>query len=220
MTEEYNAGENMNKNYLMFDMDGTLLDSMHAWVLSGPEYAEQVLGEKNSRISDEFARLSVKKALYSLAEVAGSDNVSLDGFCKVLLNHYLTDCSVKPGVVEFLEMQKAKGAHMCVITATPKIAAIPALEHLGLIDYFDFIITYDDFPSGKDKPDIFFEACKRFGCEISDAAMFEDALYSIKTSTSIGIYTVGVPEKIYKSDEDTLINTADLFLHNGFTDLL
>lgn len=210
----------MDKKFLMFDMDGTLLDSMHAWVMCGPEYAEQVLGEKNSAVTDEFAKLSIRDALYKLAEIAGPDKVSLDGLCMVLLQHYLTDCAIKPGVVEFLKQQKEKGAHMCVLTATPKIAAIPALEHFGLMEYFDFVITFDDFPTGKGKPDIFLHACQRFGCKVEDAAMFEDALYSIKTSTSIGLYTVGVPERIYENNREEIIKTADVFLDNGFNDLL
>lgn len=207
----------------MFDMDGTLLDSMGptgAWCVSGPEYAYKVLGYEVPELSATFARLSIKKALYQLADLAKGKEVSLEGFSEVLLGHYLTDVKIKNGVVEYLNQQKEKGAKMCVITATPKSAAIPALKHLGLYDYFDFIITYDDCPEGKSTPKAFEMACERFGCKMSEAAMFEDALYSIKTSTSIGLYTVGVYEEFYKDNQEEIKGLADLYLANGFEDLI
>ena len=211
----------MNKKYLMFDMDGTLLDSMIcAWCASGPEYAYKVLGYDVPELSNAFARLSIKKALYQLADLAEGKEVSLEGFSQVLLEHYLTDVKVKKGVLEFLKLQKDKGSKMCVITATPKSAAIPALKHLGLYDFFDFVITYEDCPEGKSTPKVFNMACDKFGCDISEAAMFEDALYSIKTSTSIGLYTVGVYEDFYKDNQDEIKKLVDLYLANGFEDLL
>jgi len=210
----------LEKDYFMFDMDGTLLDSMGAWCSTGPEYAEQVLGEKNNEITDDFAHLSIRDGLIKLAQIAGADKVSLEGFLEILLNHYLTDVSIKSGVVDFLKNQKAAGKHMCIITATPKSAAIPCLKHHGIYNYFDFIMTTEEYPKGKGSPEVFYDACKQFGCNISDAVMFEDALYSIKTSTSIGLYTVAVSEKVYEHHKDEIIITADKYYENGFEDIL
>ncbi len=209
-----------DKKYLMFDMDGTLLDSMQAWSMAGPEYAKELLGEDVIKADESFARLSVKEGLKKLAEAVGPEKVSFEGFAKIILRHYLTDVSIKEGVVEFLDKQKQEGKHMCIITATPRSATVPGLEHLGLLDYFDFILTNEDSPNGKGTPDIFYKACEMFGCNISEAAMFEDALYSIKTSTSIGLYTVAVGEKIYAHHKEEILKIADEYYENGFSDIL
>ena len=210
----------LEKDYYMIDMDGTLLDSMEAWCSTGPEYAKQILGECNGEITDDFAHLSIRDGLVKLSEIAGVDKVSFNGFLDILLHHYLTDVTIKDGVVEFLKVQKASGKHMCIITATPEYAAIPCLKHHGLYDFFDFILTTDKYPHGKGSPEVFYDACNQFNCDISDAVMFEDALYSIKTSTSIGLYTVAVSEKVYNSHKDEIIKTADNYYENGFADIL
>ena len=210
----------LDKNYFIFDMDGTLLDSMDAWCKTGPEYAEQILGEKNDKITDEFAHLSIRDGLIKLAKISGADKVSFEGFLNVLLNHYLTDVTVKDGVVDFLKSQQALGKHMCILTATPVCASIPCLKHHGLYDYFDFIFTTENYPNGKGSPDVFYDVCKKIGCDISDAVMFEDALYSIKTSTSIGLYTVAVGEKVYAHHKNEIIKIADRYYENGFADIM
>ena len=63
-----------------------------------------------------------------------------------------------------------------------------------MLDYFDFVVTTEDYPAGKSKPDMFFGICQRFGSKPEETALFEDALYSIKTGCRLGFYCVAIED--------------------------
>ncbi len=208
-----------DKNHLMFDMDGTLLDSMVCWSYSGKAYAEKLNIDIPDDVAESFARMSLQRARDTMQKYTDKP-LSIDMFSDVLLELYMNHAKVKNGVIQYLEEARLLGKKMCVITATPRRAAIPCLNHFGLLKYFDFILTADECFSGKDEPLVFNQALKLFDCEKNDAVMFEDALYSIKTSTQMRILTVAVAEGYYSFCKDDIKKYADVYLENGFLDLL
>jgi len=123
-----------------------------------------------------------------------------------LLGHekYKNDVQLKPFVREYLHKLRDTGVKMCIATASVKSNINVALERLGVLDFFEFIITADELKTGKDNPEIFLKCAEKFGLPKEEIAVFEDALHAIKTAKSAGFYVVGVYDE-YSADETELI---------------
>lgn len=202
----------MDKKYVAFDLDGTLLDSMKYWRTAIAQTLEnRGLGDQMKDLIALSPTLSVKYCLRLLREKY--PNIALDytDILSVLERNYKEDVQPKPGVLQLFDRLKAKNTRMCIISTTPTRLVKIALDRHNLLDYFDFILTSDDYPKDKSDPEIFREAARRFGCATEDMAFYEDALYSIKTAKSLGIYVVGVEDRYQFDRRPEIIALSDEF---------
>ena len=81
---------------------------------------------------------------------------------------------------------------LCVATATAEPLARACLTRLGVADYFQLILSCDAVAAGKDRPDVFLEAARRLGTAPAATAVFDDALFAVRTAKEAGFYTVGI----------------------------
>ncbi|MBO5745968.1 MAG: HAD family phosphatase [Clostridia bacterium] len=214
----------MQFKYAVFDMDGTLLDTMDYWRDIVTCYAE-MHGLPKPIISDNDAiaasHLSTYKKIAFLKEryndqeavkkIQNSDVYDIIGY------FYKKSSKIRPGVTEMLESLTAHGVRMCVASATPSYLIEIALKESGLDKYFEFTLSPSEYPRGKAHPEIFHAIANRFGCEVNDMALFEDALYSIRTAHSLGMYIVAVREKYSEYLADEIKTLANEYL-NEFTE--
>lgn len=212
----------MKFKYVAFDMDGTLLDTMMYWRIVIDEYAK----ERGCRLSDffnpdDYMKMTVAETVNKLkAEYPDSpvSEITRDDIFRIMGELYAKESLPRKGIIEILEAFKAAGVRMCVITATRRKQVDIALKKAGITDYFEFILTPDDYPKGKGTTDVFLGAAERFGCDVTEIAMFEDALYSIKTAKGLGMYVVGVAEKVAESDKDEIKALCDEY-YNEFSEM-
>ncbi len=213
----------MNLKYAAFDMDGTLLDTMDYWRNIVLYYAE-MNGLPKPDLSDDdtlaASHLPTRKQIKYLKERYSDEavvKIKNEDVFDVLEYCYKSEAKTKPGVNEMLESLKKNGVRMCIVSATPSYLIEIALKEAGIRDYFDFLLSTSEYPKGKQDPEIFYGAAKRFGCDVTEIALFEDALYSIKTAHSIGMYIVAVKEKYatHFTDEIKLLSNE---YYNEFTE--
>lgn len=200
----------------IFDLDGTLLDSMSVWDNFGFEY----LSFKDIKnIPENLWEILKTMSLLEAAEYFISDwgiKLSPEQICDeingLIEKKYKYEVVPKNGVMEFLEKYKHK--KMCIATATDKHLVEYAIKRLEMEKYFDFVITSTEIGSSKQSPDIFIKAAEKLGVKISEAVVFEDALHAIRSAKSAGFYTVGVYEKCFENEKNEIINTADEYVYN------
>lgn len=187
----------MNCKYCIFDMDGTLVDSMGCWRKLERSYLAQK-GVSGSGI-DEVLELAKPLPLVDSAalfiqrfHLEGTPLQMAEEMMAIMARHYLNDVPLKPGARAYLEKLKQNGVKMCVVTATPKPLVEICLAHLDLARYFAFSLSCDEVGAGKDQPLAFFEAARRLHAEPGDTAVFEDSLQAAQTAKKAGFYTVGV----------------------------
>jgi HAD superfamily hydrolase (TIGR01509 family) len=190
----------MDRPAAIFDMDGTLVDSMPYWMRLTDEYLEQL--HLPESIRDD---LKAQVMTMSLSESAAlfCDALELDcppeeivlAMGDLMDHHYQTDIPLRPGVREFLEKLRGDGVAMCVVTLTPTPLAQTCLERLGVAEYFEFILSSDDAHVGKDKPDIFRIAAMELDVHPGEAAVFEDSLYAARAARQAGCWVVGIFEE-------------------------
>lgn len=195
----------MEKSALIFDLDGTLIDSMPAWEDIDCEFLAENNIERPDWLTEIMKTLSfVQSADYFIEKfnLPLTRQQVMQRIRELVDKKYRFEIQLKPFVIDFLKIQHKKGVKMCVATATHKELATVALERLGIAQYFKFILTCQDVGCGKDEPDIYLKAVELLGTEIQETAIFEDALHCIKTAFSVGFYIVGIYDK--SSDAESI----------------
>ena len=186
----------MDKRFAIFDMDGTLVDSMVYWKRLATEFLESkgvleisptVLERIKPMTMTESAALFIKEC-----ELSGTDESVAEEMNAMMDEHYRRDIPLKPGVTVYLEALQRKGVAMCVASATAEELMDACLSRLGVAHYFSFLLSCETVGIGKNRPDVYWESAKRLGAESAEIAVYEDALYAAETAKNAGFYTVAV----------------------------
>ena len=156
------------------------------------------------------------EALWYLKSEMGDTN-DIDYMLEIIMSNvetlYFEPQPAKKGACEFLARLKELGADVCVVSATPSHLVERALELPGLLGYVDFIISGDERKTGKEKPDVFLEACARMNCEPAECVLFEDALYSMKTGKSLGMTVIGVDDRYCRKNvREEIKKLCDIYI--------
>lgn len=193
----------MHKEFAIFDLDGTLADSMPFWKELSAEYLkskgvdpvpEDILERIKPMTIIESAGLFVSE--FGIEGPAAKVASDLDA---VMAGHYKNDVPVKPGVPEYLEGLRAKGVRMCVASATSEELIDACLRNMGIRHYFEFVISCNTVGVGKKSPLVYQEAARRLGARPEDCTVYEDASYAARTARNAGFHVCAVYDVL--SDE-------------------
>lgn len=216
--ELYETGEEsiMQSRFkaMIFDMDGTLIDSMEQWYTIWHEYVE----ENHIPLPPELVgqtQYGCSKACKLLAQILGKtyDEVR-DGMEQLLQRHYMTDVMPKPQAGEVLDALRAQGYRVGVATATRRGMAQSVLERHGLWEKLDFFCSTDDFGISKSDPEFFRKVAALAGAQVSQCVMFEDALYAISGARQADMCVVAIEEPIFSHDREKIMQRADRYIHS------
>ena len=203
----------MNKNYCIFDMDGTIADSMGYWKQLEREFLiEKGIKDDVDETLKEIQHMTIPAAMEFFIDRFGFEGTveSLtEEFNGLMAEHYRNDVNIKPGAKEYLDKLKAAGAKMCIASATSTPLVKIALNRMGISDYFEFNLSCVDVGSSKDKPDVFLEAARRLGGSPEETAVFEDSLVASTSAKSAGFYVVGIYDKYSAHNWPGICDIAD-----------
>lgn len=165
----------MEKAFI-FDMDGTLLNSMIYWYESGARIIKDYFNDP--KVVDKIKEMSAREVvIYAKSELnANSVKEFRSRWLEAMMVHYLNDIKQVKGAKEFLDKCKEAGIRMGIATGTNETLSVPALQHQGLLDYFEFVISEDTVGKGKGEPDIYLLACEKLGVTPENCIVFEDGL--------------------------------------------
>lgn len=206
----------MNKRYVIFDMDGTLLDSMQIWKNLGREYLNSKgITQSAKSFLEEIEALTLSESAALLAErfpACGTAEAAMAEMNQRMEEHYRKDIPLKKGMPEMLESFRRSGVRMCVASATGEHLMRECLERLGVLNYFEFLLSCETLKTNKREAGIYLEAVRRFGTSVAETAVYEDALYAIETAKNAGFYVVAVYDSESEQCWEKICNLADEIL--------
>ena len=203
----------------IFDLDGTLLDSMFIWDTIGEEYLRSLGKEPHEDLKETFMTLTLEEAAVYYREHYGvtlSVKEIVDGVNAMVEQTYRTKVTLKPGISEYLAWLKGNGVRTCVATVTDRYLVEETLERLDVRHYFSEIFTCAEVGFGKDKPVIYQKALEHLGTAKDETYVFEDMLFALNTAKTDGFPTVGVYDR-HEAHQDELRGLADYYVLD-FTD--
>lgn len=207
----------------IFDMDGTLLDSMRVWEQLSQRYLDK-FGIKIS--ADDYAALEGRtqheNARYFCAQypaITETPEQVAEGMDNLIRRRYEELALPRHGVIELLTALQEAGVPMAVATLTERGHAERVLRAHGMLDFFRFVLTITDAGVSKRAPRIYHMAAERFGVPASACMVFEDAPYAGETAKRAGFQVCGLREPFYAEGEPLLRSVSDLFVERSFSEV-
>ena len=175
----------------IFDLDGTLLDSMGVW----NQIDVDCLGRRGIAVPEDYTATVASMQFRQIAEytidrfgLTDTPEALMAEWDEMAYEAYATKVQAKPGAVEYLRGLAADDVRLGVATTLLPRLREAALRHLRMDDLFDTIVSVDDAGGvGKDHPDIYLLAAARLGAEPADCIVFEDLLTGIRSAKSAGM---------------------------------
>ena len=198
----------------IFDVDGTLLDSMFIWDTIGETYLRSIGYQPKENLNETFKNMSLHQAArYYQTEYGVTQSIDeiMDGVNAMLERYYRFEVPLKPGVAELLERLRQDGVKLCIATATDRHLVEAALDRCGVLSCFGEIFTCNEVGHGKDEPDIFEAALRFLGTRREETLVFDDALYAVWTAKEAGFSVAAVYDSHEKA-QDQIRMLADVYL--------
>ena len=202
--------------FAIFDLDGTLIDSMIFWEKSDHEMlTSRGVVYDPVETTEATKALNVREAMqYWLDHFDIPDTLEeLLAEANARITHaYATEVPLKPHVLEYLDYLKAQGVRMCVATSSGLEQVEVAMRRLDLWDRFEFVISAEDVGRGKEFPDIYLQAAQRLGAVPDQCTVFEDSLTAVKTAKGAGFSVVAVWDQCAVSYAEEIRDAADCYV--------
>lgn len=191
----------------VFDMDGTLLDSMPMWRSLAPAFSK----EHGIEWSDELGLYVASHGFFGSAEYFVKSfpqlGMTLDEivekWCEMAQNGYKTVVEPKSGALEYLHYLNRIGIPCAVATMSYHLLADAALSRHGIDRLVKFVITPEEVGHvGKERPDIFLKAAELLSISPADCAVFEDSVFAMKTAKAAGFTVYGIDDALNNTRSD------------------
>ena len=197
---------------IIFDVDGTLLDSMGMWSELDRVFLRDNGIDPPHDISDIVKKMTVETSSAYFVERFRLDMTPEDVKNRVeelAAEAYRTHLPLKNGAKDFLAAAAERGIPMAVASANYPGLLDAAFRRLGIDGYFRTVLTPGEQLAGKHEPDIYLEAARLLGSEPAETAVIEDALHAAETAKAAGFYTVGFRDVSSRQDWDALAAICD-----------
>ena len=183
----------MDKRFAIFDMDGTLIDSMVFWKNLATEYlTSKGILQIPADILEQIKPMTMSESTALFRREFGLTGDVEAQMNEMMEDHYRNDIPLKPGAWEYLENLHRQGVRMCVASATAEHLMESCLTRLGVRQYFEFLLSCETVGAGKRSPLVYQESARRLGTVPGEIAVYEDALYAVQTAKAAGFHVVGV----------------------------
>ena len=201
----------------IFDLDGTLLDSMAMWEKISAEFLAKKGLPIPDNYSDEIYSLTFRDAARYTINLFGLSELEHDligQWNEMALHEYSHNVGLKPYAKEYLAALKSRGVKLATATALPHVLAQAALKNNGIDDYFDAYCSTDEVGRGKDFPDVFLLAAQRLAVPPEQCVVFEDLPQGVVSAKEAGMKVVCIYDARAREQRELMQKTADLCLHD------
>ncbi len=200
---------------VIFDVDGTILNSMPMWEKVDEIYLQSLGVEPEPGLSEKLFTMSLTEgAEYLIAKYHLNQTVEdiIAGIEEQVMEFYEERVPLKNGVREYLMEFHERKLPMMVATAGERKMVEAAFKRLGIASLFEGIMTCTEMGVDKRSPDVFLGAALQMDLEPSEVLVFEDAYHAIQTAKKAGFSVVAVYDKSSDNNLKKIWEAADIYL--------
>lgn len=198
----------------IFDLDGTILDSMSIWDTVGEEYLRSLGIVPTENLAETFKTFTMEESAEYYRKNYGvtlSINDIIKGINDFIGDFYRNTVQLKDGALQFLEKMSQDGVRMCIATVSDRYLTEAALERLSVRKYFSEIFTTADVGYGKNEPQIYRIAHEHLGTPKSQTIVFEDTYHALMTAKNDGFFVAAVYDA-HESKQTEIKENSDYYI--------
>lgn len=201
----------------IFDLDGTLVDSMWVWQQIDIDYLSKKGHAVPNNLNDEITHLSfTQTAEYFKNKFSIDDSVEeiMNTWNTMAFDHYKNNVKLKVGALEYLQKLKQSGIKIGLATSNSIPLLTATLKNNNAFDLFDAITVTDEVKKSKSNPDIYLLAAKKLGVEPKDCMVFEDIIAAVNGAKLAGMKVTGVYDEHAKHQTNELKEKCDNYIYS------
>jgi len=201
----------------IFDLDGTLVDSMWMWHSIDVAYLEKFGLECPDDLQHEIEGMSfTETAVYFKNRFFLPDSIEeiKHDWEEMSLDKYRYEVFLKPGAGDFLKSCKSRGIRMGIATSNGKKMVETVLSSLGIAGYFDSVVTACEVSAGKPKPDIYLKVSENLNVIPSECLVFEDIPAGIMAGRNAGMMVCAVEDDFSEKMKKEKADLADQMIRD------
>ena len=206
---------------LLFDLDGTLIDSNGVWV----DVDKAFLARHGFAYSQAYQD-GVAHSILQNCAVFTKNYFQMEESCEEIIAEWMDlaqnaydSVPLKPYVLEYLDRCRDAGHRMAVFTACVPEHCEAAVRNHGLGKYFEKILYAQDLGADKKSPAIFRRAAELLGVKPKECVFFDDSLTACKGAKAAGMTVVGIRDSYFHGSEADMREVCDQYI-SGFEELL
>ncbi|MEW9077877.1 HAD family hydrolase [Terrisporobacter glycolicus] len=201
----------------IFDLDGTLIDSMGVWEKIDKEFLKKRNIDIPCDYIEKISSMSFEKvAQYTINRfnLKESEEELIKEWNRMAIYEYSNNISLKQNVREYLKKLNDNNIKIALSTSSPRILYESVLKNNRIYEYFDVLVSLEDVKRDKNYPDIYLLAAEKLNLNPQDCVGFEDILIGINTLKKAEFKTVGVYDKYADSEIDDIKEISDKFIYS------
>lgn len=203
---------------VLFDLDGTLMDSMWVWVDVDEAYIRRYGLTPPEDFNQKIEGMSYTETAMYYLRVFPEIHKTLDEikqeWYEMTLSRYTEEVTLKPGLVPFLKELKKRGMKMGVATSNTRELVNAALKAHGISEYFDIISTSCEAGAGKPAPDVYLHAAGALKVRPDGCLVFEDVPMGILAGKNAGMRVCAVDDAFSSAQEARKRELADYYIYS------
>ena len=210
---------------VIFDIDGTLLDSMPLWNNLGERYLQKLgfTEEETEGLSQRISTMPFAEGIHYIKKEYSlpiSEERIREQLQEMIAKAYCDEVVLKEGVKEYLQFLKERGIPCILATAGDASLATVALKRLKVWEEFQGLLLCEEFNTSKREAKIYFLAMERLSLsKPEDVLVFEDVLHAIKSAKQAGFQVCGILDEANREDWEKIQEVAD-FTAKDFYELV
>ncbi len=204
-----------NIKAIIFDLDGTLIDSMHVWKQIDIEYMDNKGLELPDDLQTAIEGMSFTETAMYFKDRFGIEDTIEDiklEWHEMAKHHYRHKIYLKEGVEDLIALFKNKGLKLGIGTSNSHTLTKEILRKHGIYEYFEAIVTSCEVEKGKPQPDVFLKVAELLNVSPEQCIVFEDTYAGVLAAKRAGMKVIAVEDEASLPNKEEIIKLADKYI--------
>ncbi len=218
MTKAETAEMLQNTDGIIFDLDGTLVDSMWIWPAIDDDFLAKydLTGQEPDTFHEGMEGLSYTEVAQYFLDLFPSlpltNEEIMDEWMEMAHDKYMTQVTLKKGVESFIHSMRQEGKKIGIATSNDLSLTMDTLKALNAVSLFDSIHSATEVPAGKPSPDIYLLVAEDLGIPASRCLVFEDVPQGILAGKNAGMKVCAVEDDFSAPSRERKRELADYYI--------